>query len=60
MSFKKENQDGTLPLECRSCHRSFRNRRQILKHICMGEVEEENDEENGKEQINLEIDLLLH
>lgn len=49
----KEIQDGTLGLECRSCHRSFRNRRQILKHICLGEVEEDNDEENGKEQIKL-------
>ncbi|XP_011603794.1 zinc finger protein ZFAT isoform X1 [Takifugu rubripes] len=45
---KAESQDGSLALECRSCHRSFRNRRQILKHICLGEVEEENDEENGK------------
>lgn len=58
--FLKETQDGTLALECRSCHRSFRNRRQILKHICLGEVEEDNDEENGKEQINLEIDILVY
>lgn len=48
--FLKETQDGSLALECRSCHRSFRNRRQILKHICLGEVEEDNDEENGKNQ----------
>lgn len=57
--FLKETQDATLALECRICHRSFRNRRQILKHICLGEVEEDNDEENGKKQINVERDILV-
>uniref|UniRef100_A0A674P6J1 Zinc finger and AT hook domain containing n=1 Tax=Takifugu rubripes TaxID=31033 RepID=A0A674P6J1_TAKRU len=49
--------DGSLALECRSCHRSFRNRRQILKHICLGEVEEENDEENGKDFIHSQLKI---
>lgn len=57
--FLKEGRDGSQALECRSCHRSFRNRRQILKHICLGEVEEENEEENGEQQIHLEIDMLV-
>lgn len=43
-----ENHGGTLGLQCRSCHRSFSNRRQILKHICLGEDEEEDQEKNGK------------
>ncbi|XP_067366933.1 zinc finger protein ZFAT-like isoform X1 [Channa argus] len=44
-----ENSNGTLGLECRDCHRSFSNRRQILKHICLKEFkEEEDEEENGR------------
>ncbi|KAK2844331.1 hypothetical protein Q5P01_010990 [Channa striata] len=44
-----ENSDETLGLECKDCHRSFSNRRQILKHICMKEFKEEDDEdENGR------------
>lgn len=43
-----ENHGGTLGLQCRSCHRSFSNRRQILKHICLGEDEEEDQEKNGE------------
>ncbi|XP_049903546.1 zinc finger protein ZFAT-like isoform X2 [Epinephelus moara] len=44
-----ESHDGILGLECRDCHRSFSNRRQILKHICLKEEEEEeeDEEENG-------------
>uniref|UniRef100_A0A3Q3WQH7 C2H2-type domain-containing protein n=1 Tax=Mola mola TaxID=94237 RepID=A0A3Q3WQH7_MOLML len=34
----------TSRLECRRCHRSFSNRRQILKHICLGGEEEEDEE----------------
>lgn len=45
-----ENHCGILGLECRLCHRSFSNRRQILKHICLGEEEvEDAEEKNGKE-----------
>lgn len=45
-----ENHNGILGLECRLCHRSFSNRRQILKHICLGEEEMGDAEENnGKE-----------
>ncbi|KAM9352899.1 zinc finger protein ZFAT [Symphorus nematophorus] len=36
-----------LGLECRVCHRTFSNRRQILKHICLREEEEEEDEEEN-------------
>ncbi|KAM7420438.1 hypothetical protein PAMA_014927 [Pampus argenteus] len=39
-----ENDNGILGLECNDCHRLFRNRRQILKHICLRQEEEE---ENG-------------
>uniref|UniRef100_A0A3B4F2J2 Zinc finger and AT-hook domain containing n=1 Tax=Pundamilia nyererei TaxID=303518 RepID=A0A3B4F2J2_9CICH len=40
----------TFGLECRHCHRSFSNRRQILKHICLREEDEDADEEeNGEE-----------
>ncbi|XP_041798409.1 zinc finger protein ZFAT-like isoform X2 [Chelmon rostratus] len=47
-SIQAESRDGMLGLECRVCHRSFSNRRQILKHICLREEEEEDDEdENG-------------
>ncbi|KAM4736116.1 zinc finger protein ZFAT isoform 3-T4 [Anableps anableps] len=41
-----ESQDGVLGLECRNCHRTFSNKRQILKHICL---REEDDEENGQQ-----------
>lgn len=45
-----ENHCGILGLECRLCHRSFSNRRQILKHICLGEEEvEDAEEKNGQE-----------
>uniref|UniRef100_A0A8D3DA12 C2H2-type domain-containing protein n=1 Tax=Scophthalmus maximus TaxID=52904 RepID=A0A8D3DA12_SCOMX len=33
------------------CHRSFSNRRQILKHICMREQEAEEDEEDNGEDL---------
>ncbi|KAM4567715.1 zinc finger protein ZFAT [Fundulus diaphanus] len=36
-----ESQDGVLGLECRDCHRTFSNKRQILKHICLREEDEE-------------------
>uniref|UniRef100_UPI0037E9490D zinc finger protein ZFAT n=1 Tax=Semicossyphus pulcher TaxID=241346 RepID=UPI0037E9490D len=42
-----ESTDGILGLECRNCRRSFSNRRQILKHICLREEEEEDREDNG-------------
>ncbi|KAF3839987.1 hypothetical protein F7725_018704 [Dissostichus mawsoni] len=32
---------SALGLECKDCHRSFSNRRQILKHICLRDDEEE-------------------
>ncbi|XP_051263812.1 zinc finger protein ZFAT isoform X3 [Dicentrarchus labrax] len=45
-----ESHDEMLGLECRDCHRTFRNRRQILKHICLRQEEQEEDEEeNGVE-----------
>ncbi|XP_042346614.1 zinc finger protein ZFAT-like isoform X2 [Plectropomus leopardus] len=43
----EESHDGILGLECRDCHRSFSNRRQILKHICLKEEEEEEEEEEN-------------
>ncbi|KAM4581551.1 zinc finger protein ZFAT isoform 2-T2 [Odontesthes bonariensis] len=47
-SAQGEREEGILGLKCRDCHRSFRNRRQILKHICLREEdEEEDDTENG-------------
>ncbi|KAM9310537.1 zinc finger protein ZFAT isoform 2-T2 [Pholidichthys leucotaenia] len=45
--------DGTSRLKCQDCHRSFRNRRQILKHICIKD-EEETDEENGSSSVAAE------
>ncbi|XP_041648982.1 zinc finger protein ZFAT-like isoform X2 [Cheilinus undulatus] len=42
-----ENHDGISDLKCRNCHRSFSNRRQILKHICLRDEEEEDREEDG-------------
>uniref|UniRef100_A0A3Q3BKB8 Zinc finger and AT hook domain containing n=1 Tax=Kryptolebias marmoratus TaxID=37003 RepID=A0A3Q3BKB8_KRYMA len=40
-----------LKLECRHCHRSFGNKRQILKHICLKQDDkEEDDTENGEEK----------
>ncbi|XP_038153352.1 zinc finger protein ZFAT-like isoform X1 [Cyprinodon tularosa] len=44
-----DSQDGVLGLECRNCHRTFSNKRQILKHICLREDdEEEDDQETGR------------
>ncbi|XP_024123707.1 zinc finger protein ZFAT isoform X3 [Oryzias melastigma] len=43
---KGESPDGILTLECRSCHRSFSNKRQILKHICLKNEDEEEEERN--------------
>ncbi|KAK7887220.1 hypothetical protein WMY93_026841 [Mugilogobius chulae] len=38
----------TSCFECKECNRTFRNRRQILKHICLKvEEEEENDSSNS-------------
>ncbi|XP_075897261.1 zinc finger protein ZFAT [Nelusetta ayraudi] len=48
-TLEEENHCGILGLECRLCHRSFSNRRQILKHICLGEEEvEDAEEKNGR------------
>lgn len=43
-----KSHDRILGLECRDCHRSFSNRRQIRKHICLREEDEEDEEENGE------------
>uniref|UniRef100_A0A3Q2NTQ6 Zinc finger protein ZFAT n=1 Tax=Fundulus heteroclitus TaxID=8078 RepID=A0A3Q2NTQ6_FUNHE len=40
-SIHSVNQDGVIGLECRDCHRTFSNKRQILKHICLREEDEE-------------------
>lgn len=40
-----ENDAETMGLECKACHRTFSNRRQIIKHICLKDVEEDGDEE---------------
>ncbi|XP_034410067.1 zinc finger protein ZFAT-like isoform X3 [Cyclopterus lumpus] len=45
-----ESHDGISGLECRDCHRSFSNRRQIRKHICLREEEEEEEEEEEQEE----------
>ncbi|KAM6995346.1 zinc finger protein ZFAT [Tautogolabrus adspersus] len=45
-----ESHDGISGLKCGNCHRSFSNRRQILKHICLREEEEEEDRaDNGSQ-----------
>lgn len=50
MFFLVQKNDGISGLECRHCHRSFSNKRQILKHICLREEDEDADEEeNGEE-----------
>ncbi|CAL8289112.1 unnamed protein product [Merluccius merluccius] len=51
MQSRGESQEATSSLECRYCHRSFSNRRQILKHICLKEEEDE-DEDDGEENRN--------
>uniref|UniRef100_A0A3P9NY40 Zinc finger and AT-hook domain containing n=1 Tax=Poecilia reticulata TaxID=8081 RepID=A0A3P9NY40_POERE len=44
-------QDGALGRECRICHRTFSNKRQILKHICLREEDEEDDvQQHGKDR----------
>ncbi|CAN9514009.1 unnamed protein product [Ophioblennius macclurei] len=43
-SAEGQAQDGVSGLECKSCHRSFGNRRQILKHICIKDDDEEENE----------------
>ncbi|MEQ2189573.1 hypothetical protein GOODEAATRI_026614 [Goodea atripinnis] len=48
-----ESQDGVLGLECRDCHRTFSNRRQIVKHICLREDDEEEDgQQNGEDRVD--------
>uniref|UniRef100_A0A3Q3NGF0 Zinc finger and AT-hook domain containing n=1 Tax=Mastacembelus armatus TaxID=205130 RepID=A0A3Q3NGF0_9TELE len=55
---KSESNERTAGLECRSCHRSFSNRRQILKHICLREKDEEEDEEdNGEELLQSQLKI---
>ncbi|XP_076008865.1 zinc finger protein ZFAT isoform X2 [Genypterus blacodes] len=51
-STEGEGNAGILGLECKKCHRSFSNKRQILKHICLREEEEQEgeEEENGVEE----------
>lgn len=46
-SAEVQKNDGISGLECRHCHRSFSNRRQILKHICLREEDEDADEEGN-------------
>ncbi|XP_069549307.1 zinc finger protein ZFAT isoform X2 [Brachyistius frenatus] len=55
-SAEGKNPDGISGLECRNCHRSFSNRRQILKHICLREEDEEEDEDNGNRSCAAEGD----
>ncbi|CAG6015820.1 unnamed protein product [Menidia menidia] len=43
-SAQGDSQEEILGLECRDCHRSFRNRRQILKHICLREEDDDEDD----------------
>uniref|UniRef100_A0A8C9XWH9 Zinc finger and AT-hook domain containing n=1 Tax=Sander lucioperca TaxID=283035 RepID=A0A8C9XWH9_SANLU len=54
-----ESNDGMLGLECRDCHRSFSNRRQILKHICLREeeVDEDEEEENGEDLLQSQLKI---
>ncbi|XP_010795358.1 zinc finger protein ZFAT isoform X1 [Notothenia coriiceps] len=49
-SLQGERHNGALGLECKDCHRSFSNRRQILKHICLRDDEEEEEEEDEEEK----------
>ncbi|XP_037532997.1 zinc finger protein ZFAT [Nematolebias whitei] len=43
----QESRGESSTLECRHCHRSFGNKRQILKHICLKEQDKvEDDTEN--------------
>nr|XP_020464095.1 zinc finger protein ZFAT-like [Monopterus albus] len=44
------NNDGTLVLECKNCHWTFSNTRQILKHICLKEEEDEEENASVEEQ----------
>ncbi|XP_074540259.1 zinc finger protein ZFAT isoform X2 [Halichoeres trimaculatus] len=46
-----DSHDETLGLECRNCHRSFGNRRQILKHICLKKEEEEEEDVEEDESV---------
>uniref|UniRef100_A0A8C4ETF8 C2H2-type domain-containing protein n=1 Tax=Dicentrarchus labrax TaxID=13489 RepID=A0A8C4ETF8_DICLA len=53
-----ESHDEMLGLECRDCHRTFRNRRQILKHICLRQEEQEEDEEeNGEDLLQSQLKI---
>ncbi|XP_020793086.1 zinc finger protein ZFAT isoform X2 [Boleophthalmus pectinirostris] len=48
-----EKEEEALGLECKQCNRTFRNRRQILKHICLKVEEEEEVEENDSSNFQL-------
>uniref|UniRef100_A0A3Q0S4V8 Zinc finger and AT-hook domain containing n=1 Tax=Amphilophus citrinellus TaxID=61819 RepID=A0A3Q0S4V8_AMPCI len=50
---------GKSGLECRHCHRSFSNRRQILKHICLREEDEDMQESRYMQQMTSKSSYLL-
>ncbi|XP_028327237.1 zinc finger protein ZFAT isoform X2 [Gouania willdenowi] len=53
-----DTHDGKL--ECRNCHRSFCNRRQILKHICISEEDHEEEDVHSYEETGGEASENLH
>ncbi|XP_069393764.1 zinc finger protein ZFAT isoform X2 [Paralichthys olivaceus] len=48
-SIEGESHNRILGLDCKNCRRTFSNRRQILKHICLREDEGDDEEEIGRD-----------
>ncbi|XP_034467481.1 zinc finger protein ZFAT-like isoform X1 [Hippoglossus hippoglossus] len=55
-SIEGESYTRILELDCKNCHRTFSNRRQILKHICLREDEGDNEEEIGGNFVGVEVE----
>ncbi|XP_053289288.1 zinc finger protein ZFAT isoform X2 [Pleuronectes platessa] len=55
-SIEGESHTRILELNCKKCHRSFSNRRQILKHICLRGDEGDNEEETGGDFVEEDVE----
>ncbi|XP_037836291.1 zinc finger protein ZFAT isoform X2 [Kryptolebias marmoratus] len=55
-SLDKVAEGEILKLECRHCHRSFGNKRQILKHICLKQDDKEEDDTENEGVCGAEVE----
>ncbi|KAM6967555.1 zinc finger protein ZFAT [Aplochiton taeniatus] len=48
---EEEEEKQEQSLDCRKCQRSFSNRRQILKHVCLAALQEDEEEEEEEKEL---------